>query len=228
MSDNVALSDGRYELLIHGYVRQSSSVFDLNIPLELFDIVSIFYPKLDAWSVELSDKYVTIDNKNHTMRRDNVKWAWDNGYGVQSIKPSDHISNQYNDGKNIFKIWRIKFVELPSKWLMIGVIPETKISKTTGYFCSNGCGYGYSAALKRTYYYYRSTAEFAIKHLSIDFKKDEIVQVILYFKENNQKHCCLGYRADGDIEEAMDNLDINESYHFAVSFYDHQCVQLVP
>ena len=54
MSDNVTLSEDRYHGLIYGYSRQSAVSFKLEMPLEIIDIINLFYPKLDRFDTKLS------------------------------------------------------------------------------------------------------------------------------------------------------------------------------
>ena len=59
-------------------------------------------------------------------------------------------------------------------------------------------------------------------------EKGYIIDVTLLSKNNDATKCCLGYRTeDGCIEQAFDQLDVNESYHVAVSFIALDCVQFV-
>ena len=82
-------------------------------------------------------------------------------------------------------------------------------------FSEYGCGYGLNGKTGGSFNY-------GIKRCNLDmkFKKDDIIQVLLLFKDNNYKNCCLGFKQNGgDIKIAFDKLDINESYHIATSLY---------
>ena len=237
MSDNVVLSDEKYNTLIDGYVRQLSNAFKLNIPSELIKIINIFYPKLDKWSKILSDERLSIDISNGYMinRIHPSGNQWFNGYGIGKITPSDHISNALNTTKRdlyIIKTWRIKIITIkPGKWLMLGVIASTSIDAVSDYFCCSGLGYGLSAATQETFHYYHNyQTEYPWKRLNISFKKDSIVDVILYFKKGIINNCCLGYRIKNDnhtIIEAFDDLPVDKIYHIAASFWDMHCLRFV-
>ena len=228
VSERVVLTDEQYETLINGYMRLSSKSFHLDVPSALFGIVNMFYNKLDQWSKQLSDEGFEFIC-NGTIKRilpDNGHFI--NGYGAQGIKPSEYIPNQQWTNKYIFKTWRIKIKAIDTGYTMIGVIAESKIEKVTDHFCRDDLGYGYCTG-KLVYPCGLNGRRFRLKTwLNIDVKIGYTIDVILYFKKGNKDNFRIGYRANGgDIEEVFHNLDINETYHFAVAFVTEQCVQFV-
>ena len=146
MSQHVALTDDQYHLLIHGYVRQLSVALKLDIPVDLIEIVNLFFPKLDTWDKQLSNSYLYImNNGTRIHRQDETSMSrWQNAYGTHAIKPMDYIRNNFDGDKDIFKIWRIKVEKLPiNKFIFLGIIPETKIASVGYlYFCCRHLGYG--------------------------------------------------------------------------------------
>ena len=235
MSDEIVATDDKYYILIHGYMRQASKSFDLDVPSELFDIVNMFYPKLDKWSKLLSEEGFEFVG-DYTLKRVLPKnGLYINAYGVDAVHPSSYVTNntfkQVIDDKHIFKTWSIKMMVINRKFLLFGVIAESKINAVRDHFCRQGFGFGCCIyGNKSVYPVHWNSKKFRVRtYFHIDVEAGSIVDCILYFKGDNRKHFCMGFREnDDEIVETFHNLDINQIYHFAVAFNSHgQCVEFV-
>eukprot|EP01084_Bolivina_argentea_P190858 327866_1 len=229
----VVVSDQQYQILVEGYVRQLSKSINIIIPTDIIPIIYSFYPRLDNFNEKLSEGF-KFDVKEHTMKRlpTEVR-SWRNGYGIHEIIPKEFINYCKNKNSNseydIIKVWRIKFIKLKeSKFIMVGVIANSKIELVNDYFCCAGYGYGIYGSTSQTFHHYHSHRDSEWKTLNIKFDIKQIMEVILLFKGKDYTHCSLGYRSNGDIEIAFEKLDINEAYHVAIGMWsNHDCIQLV-
>ena len=223
MSDCQPLLEDKYQALIYGYVRQSAVSMKLEIPEDLIEIVSIFFPKLDVWNKKLSDPSLTICNDGNEIQQNKTFGGyWYNAYGTQTVKPLDYLPDEFEVDRYIFKIWRVKFDSLGQhKYIFLGIIPDSKIESVVAefYFCFQSLGYGLYGANNELYHephYLGSEYE----KLNVVWKEGETMDIVMYFKKGDDKHCCLGYQTNDNFDDGFVDLDINSTYRFAAAFYD--------
>ena len=221
MSDHILFSK-KYQILIHGYVRQMSLSLKLEIPDDLIEIVNVFFPKLDAWDSKLTDSLLTICDDGKQITKGGTL-GWQNAYGTQKIVPSDYIRSNFDGDKNMIKIWKVRLDKLTrDKFLFIGIISELNIESVnteySTYFCdrSRESGYGLYGMNNELFHTYGDSGTY----LNVDWKEGGAIDIIMYFKKGNNQHCCLGYQTGQTFENAYDDLDINLTYRFAVALWD--------
>ena len=237
MSDVVDKQWEKYSLLIDGYVRKLSHDWDIYIPSAICSVIFEFYPKMDKWDPELIDKEALSinDNDNTVTFTSSREYRWKNVFGRFRIKPKNYIpSNKKNDrikGKyDIIQSWKIKIIKADLEIINIGVVICSQINKITSAFNYTGQGFGIYVCHKfKRGAITKKINEVNRGKMELEFKENDIVEVILLFKDNDYKNCCVGYRKDDtQIEIAFDDLDINEEYAVAVGLHQKfDCVQIM-
>ena len=221
-SSTLVLTMKDYHRLVHGYVRESSVSSKLEIPMDLIEIVHLFFPKPDTWERILSHSALSISADGNGVHA-RITSEWQNAYGTHTIKPIHYIRKGFEKDKNIFKVWRIRLDMLPfKKTVFLGIIPECKIASVRAYFCCARLGYGLSGSNNETYHTVHGGPDSIVdpwRKLSVVWREGQTMDIIMYFKKGDNEHCCLGYQTHAQIETAFDDLDINLTYRFAAAFW---------
>lgn len=233
MSDVAEKYEDKYSsLLIAGYARELLLTFDIHVPQIICVLICDYCPRVDAWDLKSIDETKFIVNQSNNILKyiGRVYSGWFSAYGTQQIKPKDYLQNtttiRNNDEDSdimymhIFHRWKIQIIPGYSRHSMIFGVIDSLHPREDELFCNS---YGYGVYDKDGYKYCSFQNNYPHSHdsnLDVTWSEGDIAEVILLFKDDDYKHCCVGYRNPGKenlIKVAFHKLSIDLSYSLAVS-----------
>ena len=201
----------------------------MKVPPEINGIIHQFYPKRDKWDKTLINmQYTKIDDDTNTITLTTRNSGFENVFGEYRVRPKNFISANINEQKDEYHIiysWKIKLVKIYFGIMNIGVVISSKIENVLARdkepFNYHGEGYGIYLFDKticgRINDKYRDLTR---GRMELKFEQDDIVEIILLFKSNEYKNCCIGFTKNGSkIEIVADDLEIDEEYALAIALY---------
>ena len=229
MSDVLNRNWDQYTLLIDGYVRKISVEVSIEIPPEICGIINQFYPKIDVWDKTLIKMdFMSIDDDTNTITSKKPNSGFENVFGKYRVRPNNYIPsnmNEQRDGYHIIYSWKIKLVKIYYGIINIGIVIGSKIKDVLGRmnepFNYHGEGYGIYLFDKTVCGRITDKHKEITRHrMELKFEQDDIMEIILLFKDNDYENCCIGFTKNGsEIEIAADDLEIDEDYALAIAIY---------
>ena len=177
MSDVVAKYKNEYALMIAGYIKQHSMIFDTDIPREICFIIYEFYQKIDEWDTESINKSTfTIHTDKRTLTYSTSNdYEWKSAFGRIQIKPIDYIPWDSDSKDAIIHSWKVKIIKQNTGAIIIGVTSGNKDSDElythmggSGLYTRDGDTYG-SHSVEPT--------------MDITFNQGETAEIVLLFKK---------------------------------------------